>query len=96
MLYLKEFFKKVDFEKIQQTTKNHEKLPSMQRGTSNQHVLLPSGVQQGRHDQQSYPPRCEREIFLSAKYLLPRVIAKSVCAGNRLCQDVARPEVSAD
>ena len=31
MVFLKEFFKKVNFEKIQQTTKNHEKLPSMQR-----------------------------------------------------------------
>ena len=31
MVFLKEFFKKVDFEKIQQTTKKHEKLPSRLR-----------------------------------------------------------------
>ena len=31
MVFLKEFFEKVDFEKNQQTTKKHEKLPSMQR-----------------------------------------------------------------
>ena len=31
MVFLKEFFKKVDFEKIQQMTKKHEKVPSMQR-----------------------------------------------------------------
>ena len=31
MLFLKEFFEKVDFEKHQQTTKKHEKLPSGQR-----------------------------------------------------------------
>ena len=31
MVFLKEFFKKVDFEKNQQTTKKHEKLPRMQR-----------------------------------------------------------------
>ena len=30
MVYLKEVFKKVNFEKNQQTTKKHEKLPSMQ------------------------------------------------------------------
>ena len=31
MVFLKEFFKKIDFEKNQQTTKKHEKLPSRQR-----------------------------------------------------------------
>ena len=31
MVFLKEFFENVDFEKIQQTTKKHAKLPSMQR-----------------------------------------------------------------
>ena len=31
LTFLKEFFEKVDFEKNQQTTKKHEKLPSMQR-----------------------------------------------------------------
>ena len=31
MAFLKEFFKKVDFEKNQQTTKKHAKLPSRQR-----------------------------------------------------------------
>ena len=31
MARLKEFFKKVDFEKNQQTTKMHEKCPSVQR-----------------------------------------------------------------
>ena len=31
MVFLKEFFEKVDFEKNQQTTKKHEKLPSRQR-----------------------------------------------------------------
>ena len=31
MVFLKEFFEKIDFEKNQQTTKKHEKLPSMQR-----------------------------------------------------------------
>ena len=31
MVFLKEFFEKVDFEKIQQMTKKHEKVPSMQR-----------------------------------------------------------------
>ena len=30
MVFLKEFFQKVNFEKNQQTTKKHEKLPSMQ------------------------------------------------------------------
>ena len=30
MVLLKEFFQKVNFEKNQQTTKKHEKLPSMQ------------------------------------------------------------------
>ena len=30
-VFLKEFFEKVDFEKNQQTTKEHEKLPSRQR-----------------------------------------------------------------
>ena len=30
MVFLKEFFQKVDFEKNQQTTKKHEKLPSRQ------------------------------------------------------------------
>ena len=30
MVFLKEFFKKVDFEKNQQTTNKHEKLPIMQ------------------------------------------------------------------
>ena len=30
MVFLKEFFEKVDFEKNQQTTKKHEKLPRMQ------------------------------------------------------------------
>ena len=31
MIFLKEFFKNVDFEKNQQTTKKHAKLPSRQR-----------------------------------------------------------------
>ena len=31
MVFLKEFFEKVDFEKNQQTTKKHEKLPRRQR-----------------------------------------------------------------
>ena len=31
MVLLKEFLKNVDFEKIQQTTKKHSKLPSMQK-----------------------------------------------------------------
>ena len=31
MVFLKEFFVKIDFEKNQQMTINHEKLPSMQR-----------------------------------------------------------------
>ena len=31
MVFLKEFFKKVDFEKNLHTTKKHEKLPKMQR-----------------------------------------------------------------
>ena len=31
MVFLKEFLEKVDFEKKQQTTKKHAKLPSMQR-----------------------------------------------------------------
>ena len=31
MVFLKEFFQKLDFEKSRQTTKKHEKLPSMQR-----------------------------------------------------------------
>ena len=31
MVFLKEFFEKVDFEKNQQTTQKHGKLPSMQR-----------------------------------------------------------------
>ena len=31
MVFLKEFFEKVDFEKIQQTTKKHEKFPREQR-----------------------------------------------------------------
>ena len=31
MVFLKEFFEKVDFEKIQQTTKKHAELPKMQR-----------------------------------------------------------------
>ena len=31
MVFLKEFFEKVDFEKNQQTTKKHEKLPMMGR-----------------------------------------------------------------
>ena len=31
LVFLKEFFEKVNFEKSQQTTKIHEKLPSMQR-----------------------------------------------------------------
>ena len=35
MVFLKEFFKKDDFEKNQQTTKKHAKLPSMQRVTCN-------------------------------------------------------------
>ena len=30
MVFLKEFFQKVNFEKNQQTTKKHEKLPSRQ------------------------------------------------------------------
>ena len=30
MVFLKEFFQKVNYEKNQQTTKKHEKLPSMQ------------------------------------------------------------------
>ena len=30
MVFLKEFFQKVNFEKNQQTTNKHEKLPSMQ------------------------------------------------------------------
>ena len=36
MVFLKEFFEKVDFEKNQQTTKKHEKLPSMQRVNTQQ------------------------------------------------------------
>ena len=31
MVFLKDFFEKVDFEKKKQTTEIHEKLPSMQR-----------------------------------------------------------------
>ena len=31
MVFLKDFFEKVDFEKCQQTTKKHAKLPSIQR-----------------------------------------------------------------
>ena len=31
MVFLKEFFEKVDFEKIQQTSEMHEKLPRIQR-----------------------------------------------------------------
>ena len=31
MIFLKEFFKKLDFEQKKLETKNHEKLPSMQR-----------------------------------------------------------------
>ena len=33
MVFLKEFFKKVDIEKISRPQKNHAKLPSMQRGS---------------------------------------------------------------
>ena len=47
MVFLKEFFQKVHFEKNQQTTKNHEKLPSRQwvnldgrRGTTDDIYLL--------------------------------------------------------
>ena len=31
MVFMKEFFEKADFEKNQQTTKKHEKFPSMQK-----------------------------------------------------------------
>ena len=34
MVFLKEIFEKVDFEKNQQTTKRHAKLPSLQRVNS--------------------------------------------------------------
>ena len=41
MVLLKEFFEKVDFEKNQQTSKKHEKLPRMQRVKHMQLVPLP-------------------------------------------------------
>ena len=38
MVFLKEFFKIIDFEKNQQTTQKHEKLPSMQKGNMAYHL----------------------------------------------------------
>ena len=42
MVFLKEFFENVDFEKYQQKTKKHAKLPNMQR--VNMDAQLTSGV----------------------------------------------------
>ena len=39
-VFLEGFFKKVDFEKNQQATKKHAKLPSRQRVNSNRHQFL--------------------------------------------------------
>ena len=50
MVFLKEFFEKVDFEKNQQTTNKYEKFPSRQRVNegnqvyTTQHIFLFSGL----------------------------------------------------
>ena len=48
MVFLKELFEKVDFEKNRQTTKNHEKLPSRQRVKDYTCKLLPLLVNRRR------------------------------------------------
>ena len=49
MVFLKEYFKNVRFEKNRQMTKMHAKLPSMQRAiwTGSKTVSLPDGIPEG-------------------------------------------------
>ena len=96
MVFLKEFFKNVDFEKNQQTTKKHEELPRMQRVNSNTGYRSTSPSQSPRewrkqfelskvrHKQNVTSPKYDVHVQFLQDILLQYMCSKTIRTENRI------------